>query len=688
MKLFTLLPLFTLAMMHAQTPGSLFCTANAVPTLVRQEGLTERVGDTVFNCSGGQPGAQLQLNLTIFLSANITNKISPAGTADVNLTIDSGAGPVYAGMDPVVVGPNSVAYNGLKFTLSPSGSVSLRFSNLRAAVALAQNPNAIQEYFTANGTSSLTINNSPLTVAQPQRGLLASYSSTFFCNASLLPPNISFTDMLNYGTRFASTRLTEGFAGAFQKGTRFFVRYSGFPAGARLFVPDAIAGSSATVPTAAGDMGLTPSGGVYSANAGQLLLARATGADASGAGGVLSNNAPGTIGEVTLAGGNGLVIYEVVDGNPSLRQSAQFPTFLALSALPDSTAAQGSVEIGFAPFSVIGTASTTAPMPRFMSSFVPSDCATLGDCSASYFPRLSLDASDALSFTASTGSAFQVKYVRVNNPSGGVLNWAAFITYKSGSGWITLNPSSGTNNGTVRVDVHPENLKPGNYDAILTVDAGPFAGSKTLPISLKVADGPPTPVSLPVISRFFNAASLATGPLTPGSLASVFGQNLSGTTLQVTFDGTPARVLFSSGTQINLQVPEGLAGRSSSQMQVTVDGRPGAPVQVLLAPSAPAIFPGAILNQDYSQNKASSPATTGTVIQIFLTGLPATGVTGKIHDRDNLTPYYAGPAPGFPGVQQVNLVVPADLPAMTTEVKVCAAGVCTAATPLVLKGSL
>ena len=78
--------------------------------------------------------------------------------------------------------------------------------------------------------------------------------------------------------------------------------------------------------------------------------------------------------------------------------------------------------------------------------------------------------------------------------------------------------------------------------------------------------------------------------------------------------------------------------------------------------SAPAIFSGAILNQDYSQNKPSSPAPTGSVIQIFLTGLPATGVTGKIHDRDNLTPYYAGPAPGFVGVQQVNLVVPADLP--------------------------
>lgn len=680
--LYSLLPL-TIALLHGQPQGTLTCTANAVPALVRLEGLTERVGDTVLNCSGGQPGAQVQLNLTVFLSANITNKISPTGTQDVNLTIDSGAGPIYAGMDPIPAGPNSVAYNGLKFNLSNSGAVTLRLSNLRAAVALTQS--AVQIFFTSNGPNTLAINNSPLTVAQPQLGLLASYASTFFCTGSQLPPTISFMDLLNYHTRFASIRFTEGFADSFQKGTRFFVRYSGFPAGSRLFVPDAVAGSSATTPTAAGDLGLTPSAGVYSVNSGQLLLARVTGTDATGAGGVLSNNPPGTLSEVMLNGGNGIAIYEVADGNSSMRESAQFPTFLALDARPDATAAQGQVEIGFAPFSIIGNASTNAPVPRFITSPVPSDCTTLGDCNAAYFPRLSVDASDALSFAAIAGSAFQVKYARVNNTLGGVLSWVAFVTYKSGNGWITLDPTSGINNSTVRVDVHPENLKPGLYEATLTVDAGPIAGSKTLPISLKVTDPGPPPLLFPTIKSYFNAASLAAGPLTPGSLASVFGQSFSGTTLQVAFDGIAAKILFSNETQINLQLPDALAGRTSAQMQITVDGRSSVPVQVLLAPSAPAIFSGAILNQDYTQNKASSPAMVGSVIMIFLTGLPASGVTGKIHDRDNLTPYYAGPAPGFPGVQQVNLVVPADLPAMTTEVKVCAAGVCTPPAPLTLK---
>jgi hypothetical protein len=37
-------------------------------------------------------------------------------------------------------------------------------------------------------------------------------------------------------------------------------------------------------------------------------------------------------------------------------------------------------------------------------------------------------------------------------------------------------------------------------------------------------------------------------------------------------------------------------------------------------------------------------------------------------------------------VQQVNLLVPGDLPSTPSEVKVCALGVCTAAAPITLKG--
>jgi hypothetical protein len=93
--------------------------------------------------------------------------------------------------------------------------------------------------------------------------------------------------------RFASVRLTEGFAAAFERrspqtdaGTRLLVRYAGFPAGARLFTPGVVVGSNGATPTSAGDLGLPVSGGRYFSGAGgQLLLARVQNPDMTGAGG-------------------------------------------------------------------------------------------------------------------------------------------------------------------------------------------------------------------------------------------------------------------------------------------------------------------------------------------------------------------------------------------------------------------
>ena len=152
----------------------------------------------------------------------------------------------------------------------------------------------------------------------------------------------------------------------------------------------------------------------------------------------------------------------------------------------------------------------------------------------------------------------------------------------------------------------------------------------------------------------------------------------AGKSLQVTFDGAAANILFSNDTQINLQVPDSLAGKTTSRLVVTVDGFSSAPMNVPLAISAPAIFPGAVLNQDSTANREGAPASAGSILQIFATGLPASGViTAKVHDRTVTSLYYAGPAPGLPGVQQVNVAIPDDLPAMQTWVYVCGNGVCT-----------
>jgi uncharacterized protein (TIGR03437 family) len=140
----------------------------------------------------------------------------------------------------------------------------------------------------------------------------------------------------------------------------------------------------------------------------------------------------------------------------------------------------------------------------------------------------------------------------------------------------------------------------------------------------------------------------------------------------VTFNGLPSQVLFSNDTQINLLVPAALAGKTSAQVIVTVDGAASAPLTVNLSPFAPGIFANGIMNQDYSVNSAKQPAAPGSVIQVYATGLSGTGViTAKIGSEVVTKPYYAGPAPGFVGLQQIDLILPSELAGNSVNVSVC-----------------
>jgi uncharacterized protein (TIGR03437 family) len=137
------------------------------------------------------------------------------------------------------------------------------------------------------------------------------------------------------------------------------------------------------------------------------------------------------------------------------------------------------------------------------------------------------------------------------------------------------------------------------------------------------------------------------------------GKNFTGKSLSATFDGTPATLLYTNDTQINLQVPAALASKTQANLVVTVDGISSAPVMVMLSPAWPAVFPNGVLNQDNSVNGAGRAARSGDVLQIFATGIPKGAVvSAQIGDRKDLAPLYAGDAPTVPGVQQVNVAVP------------------------------
>jgi len=275
----------------------------------------------------------------------------------------------------------------------------------------------------------------------------------------------------------------------------------------------------------------------------------------------------------------------------------------------------------------------------------------------------------SLNYTAQAGSATTANYVQVQNSSGGVLQWTASVTYISGSSWLTLSPAQGQNDGTIQIDAIPGTLAPGTYLATLTVNAGPLAGTRILPISFVITA---LTVQPPSVQSAVNAATFASVPLVPGSIATLTGAQFSGPNLSVAFNGLTSQVLFSNDTQINLIVPSGLGGKTSAQIVVSVNGVPSAPFTVTLAPFAPGIFANGIANQDNSVNSAKQPAAPGSIIQIYATGLSGTGViTATIGSEVVTQPYYGGPAPGIPGLQQVDLILPADLTGSSVNVSVC-----------------
>src|SRR5580693_3387157 len=683
---------------NAQT--ILTCSESTVPPVVKGEGIAERTGDLVLACSGGAPGAMVTGNLSIFLSVNITNRVIGNTAAGINFTIDNGSGPQPVNTPGTITAPGTLMYNGLSFALSSTGTATLRIANIRAdANQLQFQPNTSVQAFIGFNTNLLSMSTDQFAVATPVYGLYAGSSTALICeqHGSPLPENLqSVKSFLASQAAFSSTRLTEGFASAFAQrsafeslnadtGTRFIMTYSGFPQGARLFVPQVVAGSDTVKPTAGGDLGVPASGGQYAPSAGgSLLLSLVQGTDANGAGGSVLYT-PGMLGsgtvsfdamnELTFNNGTAIAVYEVVDANSFVQETAQFPTFLGLTGFSGDPVVTTET-VSLAPVSTVTTATAHDPIPRFEAITPPADCDIIGDCNASYYPHLYVNTTP-ITLTAASGGNFQVGYSQVNNRGGGHMEWTASITYTNGSGWIEIDPSSGIDNATIRVETIPTNLVPGTYQATLTVDAGAQAGSMTVPITFVVTA--PAPPPAPTVSSIVNAATFVSGPSIPGSIVTLLGTNLAGKNVTVTFGGMPAQVLFDSSTQINVLVPSGLGSQTSAQLIVVVDGNQMAPQTVPLAEFAPGIFKNGILNQDGSVNGPSHAAKLPSVLQIFATGLSGNGsITARINGTA-VDPAYGGPAPGIAGVQQVNVPLPAGLAGTTAAIEVCGAAMCSPA---------
>ena len=214
-----------------------------------------------------------------------------------------------------------------------------------------------------------------------------------------------------------------------------------------------------------------------------------------------------------------------------------------------------------------------------------------------------------------------------------------------------------------------------------------------------------------------NAASYQR-TVAPGSYVSIFGSNMVEADLlsnangdgapwlplpmaidgvNVSFDvpsagiSVPGNLIFVSPGQINVQVPWELQGQSSAQVKVTMDEMYGYPVfgnvvTVPLTACAPAFYVGGgtIAAEDAitgAQILASNPAHPGEILSLYANGLgpvtnqPASGAAAVATPLSQttgappvvtiggqqVTPSFSGLAPGYPGLYQLNVTVPAGL---------------------------
>lgn len=218
----------------------------------------------------------------------------------------------------------------------------------------------------------------------------------------------------------------------------------------------------------------------------------------------------------------------------------------------------------------------------------------------------------------------------------------------------------------------------------------------------------------PIVGGVVNGASFgANQPVAPGSIISIFGTRLAtsiaaadSVPLSTRLGGTTVRFTTSAGvidapliyaqpdngaasSQINLQVPRE-ADNGFVTMVVIRDGVSSAAVQVPVAAIAPGIFTAngravathanGTLAWPTGAAPGSSPAKTGETIILYATGLgavtPAISNGANSLDRTrtlvtvptvliggvNASVQFAGLAPQFVGLNQLNIVVPANSP--------------------------
>ncbi len=288
-------------------------------------------------------------------------------------------------------------------------------------------------------------------------------------------------------------------------------------------------------------------------------------------------------------------------------------------------------------------------------------------------------------------------------------------TFSNGDQALSLVPSLNGLWSATWVSTHP-----GASNVKVTVSASEVSPklSGSAEISGAVQANPNVPVLNP--GGVVSAASFSGNSMpSPGEMVSIFGASLAnGTSLSpalplstslqgasLVLAGEPVPLLFVSGGQINAVLPYTVTPNTTFQLIEQNGNRLSAPIPVSFAAADPAIFTtdqtGSGQGDIYVVNAqgaafladSSHPAAAGNALTIYASGLgPVTpsieaGIAAPISPLSQAAGValtiggqaaqilFAGLAPGFAGLYQVNAVVPSGVSSGTVPVVLSVAGV-------------
>ena len=227
-----------------------------------------------------------------------------------------------------------------------------------------------------------------------------------------------------------------------------------------------------------------------------------------------------------------------------------------------------------------------------------------------------------------------------------------------------------------------------NYEVIIGVKTRDLSGTSPFLNPAGVLNGASfAPVGNPIApGQFMALFGTGLGPTTPVVASAPFPATLGGVSVSV--QGRPAPLYFVSAGQISALVPFATSG-TSAEVVVKVGSVESNRVVLPVSRTSPGIYSnsqngigsGAILKADFSIVTVSNPARRGDTVLVYLTGLGAletaladgaassSTVLNKITDSVNVyiggiksTVTFAGAAPGFAGLYQINVQIPAAAP--------------------------